>query len=268
MALSPWLPSGQVDQKRADALAMLRLIRERFAGDTAPKQVQYHFEHTFFWEQLTQIAGADDAEAPYGEAGRQVSGILDEARLAPAIYRPARRAAEAATLARVSADRQGRRAGDEQISAAVARFRRARDLHDGGAMARWLDSQGLSAERFVELMEEQSLLRAMTRQAAVSLAARTIDQLRLDGHYSRLEQRARHKQLLLGVAGLSEPSLADAHIDREQLLHWFFIDQEHGPIPQDLQHYALEAGFRDEHAFLRALLREYHYARLQAAGQV
>jgi hypothetical protein len=45
-----WLPAGRVDQKRDDALNMLRHIRKRLEQDMQPKRVRYQFEHTFMWE--------------------------------------------------------------------------------------------------------------------------------------------------------------------------------------------------------------------------
>ena len=56
--LDAWLPTGRVDQKREDALAMLRAMRERFKNGHAPKQVTFHFEHTTLWEQATRLAVA------------------------------------------------------------------------------------------------------------------------------------------------------------------------------------------------------------------
>ncbi len=53
-ALRAWLPSGRVDQKRADALAMLRAMRDHLAADPPPKQVPWHFEHTDAWEDLVK----------------------------------------------------------------------------------------------------------------------------------------------------------------------------------------------------------------------
>ena len=52
-----WLPSGRVDQKREDAILMLRTLRERFRGEHPVKQVQFHFEHTLHWDKATRLAG-------------------------------------------------------------------------------------------------------------------------------------------------------------------------------------------------------------------
>jgi len=50
--LQAFLPAGRVNQKRLDAVEMLRLMRERFAGPTEPKRVRWRFEHTDAWEYL------------------------------------------------------------------------------------------------------------------------------------------------------------------------------------------------------------------------
>jgi hypothetical protein len=51
-ALRAFLPAGRVDQKRLDALALLRVMRERFGDGAEPKQVRYHFERTDAWEHI------------------------------------------------------------------------------------------------------------------------------------------------------------------------------------------------------------------------
>jgi hypothetical protein len=51
-ALERWLPHGQIDQKRADAIAMLVIMHDRSVGEIHAKQVQFHFEHTSYWERV------------------------------------------------------------------------------------------------------------------------------------------------------------------------------------------------------------------------
>jgi len=55
-ALEAWLPRGRVDQKRADALAMLRLMREDLAGGVARPAVPFTFARTKYWERVVQEA--------------------------------------------------------------------------------------------------------------------------------------------------------------------------------------------------------------------
>lgn len=54
--LKQWLPRGQVNQKRKDAIAMLRVMRESLAEGLEPKTVTYFFEHTAMWECARQRA--------------------------------------------------------------------------------------------------------------------------------------------------------------------------------------------------------------------
>lgn len=60
--LTSWLPGGRVDQKREDALAMLRVMRIRLADGLPPKRVTFSFEHTVYWEQAR--LAADTHETP------------------------------------------------------------------------------------------------------------------------------------------------------------------------------------------------------------
>ena len=47
-ALELWLPHGRVDQKREDALAMLKVMT-KFERRPAPSTAHFHFENTTLW---------------------------------------------------------------------------------------------------------------------------------------------------------------------------------------------------------------------------
>jgi hypothetical protein len=53
-----WLPEGRVDQKREDALLMLRVMRHRLQGRPEPKRAGFHFENTTLWERATRLSAA------------------------------------------------------------------------------------------------------------------------------------------------------------------------------------------------------------------
>lgn len=55
-ALRRFLREGRVDQKRLDALALVQVMRERFAGGVEPMRVRYHFEPTDAWEHIRERA--------------------------------------------------------------------------------------------------------------------------------------------------------------------------------------------------------------------
>lgn len=52
-----WLPQRRVNQKREDALALLRLMRRRLAEGLEPKTISYSFEHTSMWEAACRQYG-------------------------------------------------------------------------------------------------------------------------------------------------------------------------------------------------------------------
>ncbi|HEX3343019.1 MAG TPA: TfuA-like protein [Polyangiaceae bacterium] len=54
--LAAWLPSGRVDVKRADALSMLRAMRDDAPPAEPPR---FHFEETSYWEALRAQEDAD-----------------------------------------------------------------------------------------------------------------------------------------------------------------------------------------------------------------
>src|SRR5439155_255184 len=62
-----WLPSGAVDQKRIDALAMLRTMSRQIASDTKPNRVGYFFEHSWVWEQLVRESTAASSNSAIDE---------------------------------------------------------------------------------------------------------------------------------------------------------------------------------------------------------
>jgi hypothetical protein len=45
-----WLPAGNVDQKRVDAVNLCEAVTAHLAGGVTPMQVSYRFAHTFAWE--------------------------------------------------------------------------------------------------------------------------------------------------------------------------------------------------------------------------
>lgn len=65
-ALERWLPTGRVDQKRQDALLMLRTMREHREKGLGPPPIGYHFETTTFWQRALEWAEADRREQRIG----------------------------------------------------------------------------------------------------------------------------------------------------------------------------------------------------------
>ncbi|HSB73935.1 MAG TPA: TfuA-like protein [Candidatus Methylomirabilis sp.] len=71
-ALRRWLPQGQVNQKRDDALAMLRVMREALGAGLPPKRVTFRLARSAHWEHARVMLSRQARESP--DPGSKASG--------------------------------------------------------------------------------------------------------------------------------------------------------------------------------------------------
>ncbi|MGH2583715.1 MAG: TfuA-like protein [Dehalococcoidia bacterium] len=258
-ALRAWLPRGRVDQKRADALAMLRVMRERLSAGLAPKRVDYAFEYTDAWDAARRSAGDTAITSNASIGAVEFDAILDELRLVGDAYARARHATLARSLAIQSAQRHGMAVTPELLGETATAFRRERGLLKPEALDRWLEQNGLTGEGFMRLMEDEARLRWMESVAEAEIISTLPDCLRVSGGYTRLLERARDKRSTLEARGLGNPSLGDAGLTLDDLTHWYFEVHLRRPIPADIMRFVRDAGFEGYEAFTREILREYCY---------
>jgi len=266
-ALEIWLPSGRVDLKRQDALAMLRAMRAHVAANPPPKRVRYTFERTVWWEHATITAGELHTDADGGGEALLLETLLEEAQLDGDSYAQAYDAALLRHLAVRYANEASAAPGGAFHQATADRFRRRHGLLRADDVERWLEDNQLSRERFTELLREQALLEWTTSDMAGDVNRRLPDQLRLNGSYARLLERARHKQRTLAANGWENPSLDDTGVSRADLVSWHF-NRLGRPLQADLEDYARQAGFEDADALVRALVREFCYMRCLSREEV
>jgi AraC-like DNA-binding protein len=261
-ALRAWLPRGRVDQKREDALAMLRTIRERLAANPGPKQVDFTLEHTVFWDEAMRAAGEADPAIDQDSDGTALASVLEELRLEANGYARVYERAMLRHLALREAGRAGVVEADGDAVAAADRFRRARGLVGPEDLTAWLMEQRLTGQRYDELMREEALVHRARQLLARSVEGALPDDLRLHGEYGRLLARAHEKARLLREQGLQNPGLEATGLTAAALLQWYFASLGQ-PVPESVAEYAREAGFADYQTFVRAVLREHCYLRLK-----
>jgi hypothetical protein len=259
-ALAAWLPSGQVDVKRDDALEMLAAIESHVASGAREPPPRFHFEHTTYWDGLRQScderrdAGAVSVSTP------QWRDLLDELRLRGGAYETARLRALTHAFGRALAEREGQRIDRDRLTRSVEDFRARHGLFDVASFEAWLVAHDLDATTFARMIEDEAAVRwAWT---ANDVDRRIADELRLDADYPALRDRALAKRAALAEAGLSEPGPADAEMTRDEVVDWYFAEIARCPRPVDLSRYVHDAGFGDEQLFLRAALRERLYQSL------
>jgi hypothetical protein len=258
-SLRRWLPKGRVDQKRADALAMLRLIRARLKKGLEPKQVSYSFEYTANWEIARRRAGSLQlVKAENGDA-IPLENLLDELRLEGEAYVHTHEAVLLRFLALGEAWRQGIVPSDAMIRNVAEHLRRESETAEQSNFENWLSQNDLSYRQFREFAADQVRVELIQQLAEIEAAALVPDHLRAIGEYARLAKRASDKHRTLESEGIRYPALADTGLTKDELLRWFFKERLSRSVPPDLARYCRVSGFRDEDSFLRAVLRERCY---------
>lgn len=264
-ALRRWLPTGHVDQKREDALAMLRAIRVRLDADLPAKQVKYSFEYTANWEIARCRAGSLHIDSTGHGDTILLERLLDELRLNGDIHARTHESVLLRFLALEEAWRLGMVPTSAMIRSAEEDFRHEKAIEEQEPFERWLGENNLNFGEFVELMKDQARLLLVRDLAEMEADALVPDQLRLTGDYARLAKRARDKQRALESEGLQYADLQRACLTEDNLLRWYFEERLSRPVVSDLARYCRLAGFADGNSFRRAILREYCYAHERKA---
>jgi hypothetical protein len=260
-AFRAWLPIGRIDQKRRDALAMMRAMRDFLDSDPPPKRIRYTFERTVWWEQATITAGELHVDAAQtGAEAVLLEALLEEAQLDGQTYARAYDSALLRHLAVRYAAQANAAQSPEYQQHAADRFRRTHGLLRATDVDHWLDENRLDRDRFAELLREQAMLEWTSAELNSDVTRRLTDELRLTDRYAGLLQRARLKQHTLTSNGWDNPSLEDADVTREELLGWYFGRLDRA-IPIDIEDFAHRSGFDDSEALVRAALREYFFVR-------
>lgn len=263
--LRAWLPSGQVNQKRLDALTMLRRMQERLSGELGPKRVEYAFEHTDAWDQVRRDTGRPGASGE-SRMSALTEALTEELRIA-GDWSHAQRRALARALSLADARRQGLAVNDDALRATSEAFRRARGLFDPAETEGWMREQGLDLDGFKRLLRDETLLHRVEILFEQEVIRHLPDALRAAGEYAALAARADEKRDLLASRGLSAPTLADAGTTAEALLRWYFEERLGRGQPHDVEEWARGAGFADADELRRAALRERCFLHLRETNR-
>jgi hypothetical protein len=257
--LKAWLPANQINQKRLDAVAMLRAIGEAQAAAPAPKAVSYVFEHTTLWESVErQFGSAESAGGDRNEVdGAWRNGIFDELRLDPTLYAQVRRDALLRAWSRRQAHSDGVEPTLAELQEATRRFRKRMGFRSPDELEIWMRARGLDRDAFLRLMGDESRRQRLDEAIGAEIDEALADELSLAADFARLQSRAAEKHAVLCARGAEEPTLADAGLSQPELLAWYPNDEEAGA--GDAEEQARRLGYADLDDLLHAALREYCY---------
>ena len=212
--LESWLPENRIDLKKADAIAMLEVMRDRAESFATLFESSVRFEWTHVWDtawRSLQVSGA----AGLSELERRV---LDEVRLYADVYVDLRRNAIAAWLAENTVDVE---VTMDDARRALSAFRERAGLATREQLLVYLEENSLDEEALTRMMERRAMIEKMERAALDDwdrLCRLMLDDLKLHGAYERrvwgVQRKLKHNLYEKSAAG-------EWGIKRMKLLDWY-----------------------------------------------
>ncbi|MEM6382918.1 MAG: TfuA-like protein [Pseudomonadota bacterium] len=250
-ALKDWLPTGGIDPKREDALAMLNAMMAFVERDETAEAPAFAFEHTVMWEKAVRTFDESETALRAEDAD-----VLDELRLRPELYLSVKRRALAAHLATVDVGKRMKPVERSALVEAAAAFRTERGLFSRASLDRWLADNGLSESDLEALVEREARLTQLANNGGNALARCLVDQLRLDGDYAALLARARAKRA-------AAPATRTNQHDRSplELRQWWFANILGRPYPDDYSSFAEALDCSSPRALDDVIASEFAYLR-------
>jgi hypothetical protein len=261
-AFSRFIPQGQVNLKRRDALAMLAYMRDQADALKRPKRVSFAFEHTDTWEQA--MADLGDRDSPPPKVGDSApSRLAEELRLRGAdLFALIRRGALLRVLAVQETRRQGLGVDRQLMDVTQEAFRRERELVEEDVIRAWLKDNALTEAEFGDFLETESKVRWLETMYGSDSSHYLRDELVAEGLLPAVEARAADKARTLAAQGLADPELGDSGMTADELTRWYFESGLGQPVPANLGRFLSYQGLPDEDSLRREALRELLYRRL------
>lgn len=247
-----WLPSGQVDAKGDDAREMLALMAQRPTSENKASGA-LRIERTLAWRELQ--ARVDAQAAPQDSDAR---ALVDELRLNPELYAGLRDRAALHLLARDEARRFDHQPDRDALRQHMTAHRRAARLPRQAHLKKWLRDNDLTLAQYEALLTDRVHKDAAIAARTAELDTALLAELRHDGHYRTLRDRARRKADHIG--GLDH---ANCDMNRTQALIWYFETRLDQAVPDDLESHAIALGLEGRKAFVDLIEAEFMFCHAE-----
>jgi len=256
--LAEWLPEGKVDQKRDDALAMIKCMD---GLDRDGKQVStpsFRFEMTELFHDV--LIAAPPARRLETSEREHHEAVVNELRLDEPCYVRAKLEVlvgmimlHGQSLLQTRSDNASLPGEEVQVRERADQFRQANGLWDRESLDEWLSENDLGIAEFESLLRNDTRINAVVMSPdRPDVVAALIGHLKLKGLYSSLSGRARKKQDLL-------ESLPHQPVQPHSLLHWYFVERSGKAVPANLTVYARGLGLAGKVELVDVLAREHRY---------
>ncbi|HLJ68089.1 MAG TPA: YcaO-like family protein [Chloroflexota bacterium] len=259
--LESWLPCGRVQQKRIDAIALLRTVRSRLEAGLQPKQAAFHFQPTTTSERARTHAGS---RVEPGRTGVDIrtAAVLEELKLLPKRFERVKAEAISRRTLLAEAERGGLPLEQAVLDRELGLLQTTHGLQTERELDEWRERQDLSEERLRQVLANQGAVRRAAVALEHGLLEPMVETLQLSGEYAMLKRRAQDKQEKLDSAGLSRIGPGAVGTSTPELLEWYFKERLSAPVPRDLASYARLLGFMEPRELVTAILREYCYVKV------
>lgn len=220
-ALKDFIPTGRVDQKRVDALALLHAVRDCVNEGRPPEPSRFYFSHTDAWQQVMDWA---EQQPPLGapEPTLSAQALAAEVRLLGA-------------------------RGEAMLARALAQVGATLALPPPGS----LGASSTAAETPLDRMRDQHP-ELVHRQL--------LEEARRSGQYEALERRALAKQRFFEQQTHSGAS-AERTPEPGELLEWYCRERLARSLPDSIESLLSELCVVSRDAFLQEVRREFEFSR-------
>lgn len=244
-----WRATGYVDQKRLDAVEMLHAIERHLREGAERIPASFVFRHTAMWRDL--VFETEDASIPIDKV--LILDILRQDR--NRFLTVKRRVAERMTNddGFDDAAKPETRAVDEALN----RFRSRNRLFTAAALNDWLAENRLDLGRLRDRLAREIAADTALARSSDFLEELVFEAVSEDPDYAdMLHEAARQKTLLLkcGYSSRSGPKIG---LEPIELLIWYFKRKLEQPVPDDLDAYLSQFGFRSRDQFERMMVRQF-----------
>lgn len=246
--LRAWLPTGAVDQKRVDALALCSVAGAWDKLSPGPLHTDFVLQHTDAWEHARRKL---DARRQHHQGHDPTEeGVLAELRVLGEL-----RLLEQRAVARNLTDRFLQEDSPELSSLGAQDLAVTHGLDDTQQLGRWLERQGVSSVEQGAFLRRQGRFARMREILNQSSRPELIDALRADGRYAELLARYEDKSRRLAKLGAAPAP----DIEEREMWGWYRAEVLRSTAEETPEELALRLGYRSVGSLKEAVHREFLY---------
>lgn len=262
--LLSWLPAGRVQQKRDDALALLRTLARDLEAGLDLVRPSWTLQRTRAWEaarRAVELTGDGRGKLHPAWAGdRHLAAVFDEVRLDPDLYARLLDRSLLAVLADATASADGVDVSPWAHQDALDDERLRLGLLRPADVDGWLQARDLGDGDLPALARRLAALRWAREAHRDSVAGELAFALRTDDDYAVLAERAARKREALAAI----PSVAA--VEDAEVVSWYFHERLGQEVPPALDAWASARGWGRATELVRALRAEWLFTRTRPSS--